>query len=108
MEDHLKTQHSKRWTFALCLAVLQVSVAIFAIWSSSRDILSDGACIGGIFGTLANLGVLSLATVAALINAVHSLKTHSWRPWLSQSVFLCATSLIAIAIGLYAGLRCSV
>ena len=49
------------WTLAITVAALQLSAAVFAVYSSNRDILSDGACIGGIFGTLANVLIVAVA-----------------------------------------------
>jgi predicted Co/Zn/Cd cation transporter (cation efflux family) len=96
-------------SIAFTVAALQLTVAVFAVYSSNQDILSDGACIGGIFGTLANLLILSVSVVVALILGVRSRRTRKgasmrWGPWL----ILASSSSVAILIGQYAALRCTV
>jgi hypothetical protein len=76
--------------------------------SSSQDVLSDGACIGGIFGTLANLLMLSVSVVAALILGVRSRRHEKARHALGSWLILAASSSGAILIGQYAALRCTV
>jgi hypothetical protein len=79
-----------------------------AVYSSSQDVLSDGACIGGIFGTLANLLMLSVSVVVALILGVRSRRHEKARHALGSWLILAASSSVAILIGQYAALRCTV
>lgn len=61
------------WSVSCALAALQLSVALAALLASRRDILSDMACIGGLFGTLANIVVRSSGT-AILIGQYAALR----------------------------------
>lgn len=63
---------SVRWFVALSVAAVQNGVALFAVYSSSQDRLSDGACIGGVFGTQANLVILAVVVVWSIVLAVQS------------------------------------
>jgi hypothetical protein len=101
-------KQEKKWIVAFSISVVQVSIAVFAVYSSNQDILSDGACLGGIFGTLANFLILAVAAVISLTLAFMSLKVRACHPWLKPAIFLCLTSVIAIWIGSYAALRCTV
>lgn len=47
------TKWPKLWIVVTVIATLQNTIALFAVFSSSQDVLSDGACIGGVYGTLA-------------------------------------------------------
>jgi drug/metabolite transporter (DMT)-like permease len=95
-------------SIAFTVAALQLTVAVFAVYSSSQDVLSDGACIGGIFGTLANLLMLSVSVVAAMILGVRSRRHEKARHALGSWLILAASSSGAILIGQYAALRCTV
>lgn len=101
-------KQEKKWIVAFSISVVQVSIAVFAVYSSNQDILSDGACLGGIFGTLANFLILAVAAVASLILVFISLKVRALHPWLKPSVFLCLSSVLAIWVASYAALRCTV
>ena len=96
------------WFTASCVAAVQLGVAGFAVYSSSQDILSDGACIGGIFGSLANMGLLVLTAVTALILAVRSRHEEKLHRWVSPLLLVTASSGLAILIGMQAGLSCTV
>jgi hypothetical membrane protein len=95
-------------SIAFTVAALQLTVAVFAVYSSNQNILSDGACIGGIFGTLANLVILSVSVVVALILSVRSRRHEKARHALGSWLILVSSSGVAIAIGQYAALRCTV
>jgi hypothetical protein len=99
---------SKKWAVAFCISVSQIAIAVFAVYSSKQNILSDGACLGGVFGTLANFLILAVAAVASLILVFISLKVRALHPWLKPSVFLCLSSVLAIWVASYAALRCAV
>jgi uncharacterized membrane-anchored protein len=96
------------WIFVIGLATVQLFVACFAVYSSNQNILSTGACIGGIFGTLANLAILLIAIIWAFIVLVRSFKSSAWHPNLAPISFVICAGVIAIAIGQYAALRCTV
>lgn len=96
------------WFVVLCIAAVQILVALFAVYSSSRDILSDGACIGGIFGSLVNLVILAIAGVILLVLGVKSWRSKAAHPALSPVFLLAASSALSILVGLQAGLRCTV
>jgi hypothetical protein len=96
------------WTIAVIVAALQLSVAVFAVYSSKQDLLSHGACIGGIFGTLANVLIVAVAAVVVLILGMISLRRGKARPALKSWLLLVASSSLAILIGQYAALRCTV
>jgi predicted Co/Zn/Cd cation transporter (cation efflux family) len=89
-------------SIAFTVAALQLTIAVFAVYSSSQDVLSDGACIGGIFGTLANLLMLSVSVVVALILGVRSRRHEKARHALGSWLILAASSSVAILIGQYA------
>jgi len=97
-----------RWCLALSLAAAQISVAIFAVFSSSQNRLSDGACIGGIFGSLANLFVLAVVLIWAITLAVKSRKMATWHDGLKPLGVVALSSTMAIFIGLNAALHCTV
>ena len=96
------------WFVALFVAGVQVSIAVVAIYSSIQNNLSDGACIGGIFGTLVNMVILVLATPAALVLAFRSRGRKELHPWVAPLLLVTLSSVVAILIGLQAGLRCTV
>jgi uncharacterized membrane protein len=96
------------WTLVTVLAVVQLSVAVFAVYSSGQNILSHGACIGGIFGTLANVIILSVVSIMLLVLGFLSLRAKAAHPWLSPIFILAASSGLSIMIGVQAGLRCTV
>ena len=90
------------------MAASQLGIVIFAVYSSSQDRLSDGACIGGIFGSLGNLAILAVVAVWAIILAVKSSKDPEWHDGLKPLGTVALSSVIAITIGLNAALRCTV
>ena len=96
------------WFFALLVAALQISVAIFATYSSSINRISEGACLGGAFGTLANLVILAVAVVWLLILAAKSFKKAQRHAGLKPLSVLVLSSIVAIIIGLNAALGCTV
>jgi|SRR6056297_3391798 len=104
----MKTKHRAIWILVTVVAVLQLSVAVFAVYSSGQDILSDGACIGGIFGTLANVVILAVVSITLLVLGFLSLRAKVAHPWLSPIFVLAASSGLSIMIGVQAGLRCTV
>lgn len=104
----MQSEHNKRWIAVFVIAGIQVAVAVFATHSSNTDVLSDGACIGGVFGSLANLIVLFIAVIASLILSLISWKAQAWHPWCKPAMSLCLSSGFAIWIGAYAALRCTV
>ncbi len=97
-----------RWVIAFAVALMQNGVAVFALHSSARDILSDGACLGGIFGTLANLAIIGVVLVWSIILGVRSCWVRRWHPDLSALLFVGLSSATAILVGMAAGLRCTV
>lgn len=90
------------------MAASQIGISIFATYSSSQDRLSDGACIGGIFGSLGNLAILALVIVWAIVLAVKSFKDTEWHDGLKPLGTVAISSVIAIFIGLIAALGCTV
>ena len=101
-------KYPNRWPFVLCLVILQNAIAIFAVYSSSRDVLSDGACLGGIFGTLVNLGIFAVALAGAIVLAARSLKEKHWHAGFYPLLVVGLSSTTAILIGQHAALRCTV
>jgi predicted Co/Zn/Cd cation transporter (cation efflux family) len=83
-------------------------VAVFAVYSSKQSILSGGACIGGIFGTLANVFMVAVAAVVVLILGIRSRRSEKARRALKPWLLLVSSSSLAILIGQYAALRCTV
>ena len=103
------TESQKRWFFVLALGILQNTVAVFAVQSSSRDVLSDGACIGGVFGTLANLLILAVVLVWSITMAVKSPKRSVLETDRLKSLLVVGvSSSLAIFIGYHAAIRCTV
>ena len=96
------------WFLAIFIAALQNSLAILAVYSSNQDVLSDGACIGGGFGTLANMVILAAVVMWLFILAVKHFKKPNWdrRVWPLLTVALSSTT--AVLIGQHAMLRCTV
>lgn len=97
-----------RWFIVLSVAISQIGLAMFAVYSSSQDRLSDGACIGGIFGSLGNLGILAVIAVWAIILTVKSFKASEWHDGLKPLGTVALSSVVAIAISLNAALGCTV
>lgn len=98
----------KRWVFALAVAAVQNAIALFAVYSSSQDVLSDGACIGGGYGTLANTALLFAVLVWAMVLGVKSYRDGNWHETLSPLLAVALSSTTAIFIGLNAALHCTV
>ena len=101
-------ENRQTWFVVLCIAAVQISVALFAVYSSSQNILSDGACIGGIFGSLVNLVILAIASIVLLVLGFKSWRAKAAHPALSPMFLLAASSALSIFVGLQAGLRCTV
>lgn len=97
-----------RWFVVLAIAVLQNAIAVFAVYSSSRDVLSDGACIGGVYGSLANMMLLGVVLLWAMVLAVKSIRGKYWHPDLGPLVAVACSTVVAIIIGMNAALRCTV
>ena len=104
----MRITRKEAWTTAFLIAAVQLSVAVFAVYSSSQDILSDGACIGGIFGSLANAGILLIASVWLIVLIIKSIRTKTRHPLLQHLCLVLASSGLAILIGMQAALRCTV
>ena len=102
------TKWPKRWIIALSVASLQILIAVFAVYSSTRDVLSDGACIGGIFGTLGNFAVLAVAVVWLIALTVRSFRQTVSHPERVPLIVVVVSSAIAIVIGLNAAMHCTV
>lgn len=96
------------WIFALSVAALQNGIAIFAVYSSSQDRLSDGACIGGGYGTLVNLAILAVVVIWSIILAVRSFGDAEWHDGLKPLGAVALSSATAVLIGLNALLGCTV
>jgi uncharacterized membrane protein len=107
--SRISTKGQKRWFFVLALTILQNAVAAFAVYSSSRDVLSDGACIGGVFGTLANMAIFIIVLVWSVTLAMKSLRKSDRQTSSLNCLFVVGvSSALAILIGQYAALRCTV
>ena len=104
----MRITQKEAWTTAFLIAAVQHSVAVFAVYSSSQDILSDGACIGGIFGSLANIVILAIAAVWLLVLIIKSMRTKTRHPLFQHLCFVLASSGLAILISMQAALRCTV
>ncbi|MEL6170187.1 MAG: hypothetical protein AAFR35_15985 [Pseudomonadota bacterium] len=76
--------------------------------ATGQNRLSDGACIGGIFGSLGNLAILALVAVWAIILAVKSFRNAELHAGLKPLGTVALSSVIAISIGLNAALGCTV
>ena len=96
------------WFLAIFIAALQNSLAIFAVYSSNQDVLSDGACIGGVYGTLASMAILAVVVVWLFILAVKHFKKPIWDRRVWPLVTVALTSTTAVLIGQHAMLRCTV
>jgi hypothetical protein len=98
----------KYWFLGLLVAALQNAVAVYAVYSSYRDPLSDGACIGGVYGTLTNIAILVLLVTWLLMLAVKNFRSSVWdkRVWPLATVAISCG--LAIMIGQNAMLRCTV
>ena len=96
------------WLFALVVAFLQNAIAVYAVYASSQDILSDAACIGGIFGSLANLAIIAVVALWSSILAVKSYRNRRWAPGLKPLLVVALSSGLAVVIGMNAALRCTV
>lgn len=93
---------------ALSIAAFQNGVAIYAVYSSGQDRLSDGACLGGGLGTLANLIILAVVVIWSIVLAVKSYKKTVWHPGLKPLAIVAFSSVIAIVVGMNAVLGCTV
>jgi hypothetical protein len=92
----------------LALAAFQIAIAFFARASSERDILSDGACIGGAAGMLGGLVILVLAALALLVLAFRSLRAREVHQLIAPLLFLVSSSGLAFVLASSAALRCTV
>lgn len=110
MPDHPPSRPSwpLRWIIAGAVALVQNGVAVFAVLSSAQDILSDGACLGGIFGTFANLAIIGVVIVWSIILGIRSFWVRRWHPDLTVLLYVGLSSTTAVLIGVTAGLRCTV
>ena len=97
-----------RWVFAVFVAAMQNGIALFAVYSSGQNRLSDGACIGGGFGTLASLVILGVVILWGIVLAARSFRGTNWHAALKPLGFVALSSAIAIIIGLNAVLSCTV
>jgi hypothetical protein len=97
-----------RWLGVLFVAVVQNGIAISAVYSSREDRLSDVACIGGHFGSVANMAILVVVVIWAAILAVRSFRDPTWHYGLGPLSAVAFSSVLAILIGMDAALRCSV
>ena len=104
----VRSKYPNLWRFVICIAVLQNATAVFAVYSSSQDVLSDGACLGGIFGTLFNFVILAVVLTGAIVLAAKSLKEKNWHAGFYPLVAVGLSSTTAILIGQHAALRCTV
>lgn len=96
------------WFIAFCVAATQIFVAILAVYSSSHDRLSDGAYIGGHFGTLANLAILAVVLIWLIVLVVKSSHKAKWHDGVKPLSAVALASTISIFIGLEAALHCTV
>lgn len=99
---------SIHWFAAVCVAAIQNGIAVFAVYSSSQDRLSDGACLGGYFGTLANLAILAVVVIWSIILGVRSFSQPKWHGGLKPLGAVALSSAAAIIIGMSAALSCTV
>ena len=99
---------SIRWFIALSVAAAQNGVAVFAVYSSSTDRLSDGACLGGVFGTQANLVIFAVLVIWSISLSVKSSKKAEWHAGLKPLGAVVFSSITAIIIGVNAALVCTV
>jgi uncharacterized membrane protein len=107
--QRVSTEGRKHRLFVFALAILQSAVAVFAVYSSNHDVLSDGACIGGVFGTLVNMAIFFVVLVRSIILALKSRKKSDRQTNTFDSLFVVGvSSVLAILIGQYAALRCTV
>jgi uncharacterized membrane-anchored protein len=96
------------WVIAVFVAALQIGLAIFAVYSSHQDRLSDGACIVGGFGTLANLAILAVVSIWAIVLAVKSFRRAALHDRLKPLGIVVVSSATAVLIGMNAMLGCTV
>lgn len=108
--DTVKTfrKSTIRWGLALTVAATQIAVASFAVYSSGQNRLSDGACIGGVFGSLANMFILAVVMIWAISLAVKSRNRATWHDGLKPLNCVAVSSVVAIVIGLNAARLCTV
>ena len=96
------------WITALSVAIVQNGIAIFAVYSSSQDRLSDGACIGGFVGGLLSLAILAVVVIWSITLAVRSFGNARWHKGLKPLSAVALSTVMAIFIGMNAVLSCSV
>lgn len=96
------------WIVAISVAATQTGIAIFAVYASSQNRLSDGACLGGGFGTIANLAVLSVVVIWFIILAIKSSKDAAWHDGLKPLGVVALSSTISILMGLDVVAGCTV
>lgn len=96
------------WRLAFGLATLQLSLAIYAKVSSAQNILSDGACIGGLVGTLGNLAILAIVALSLLVLAFRSLKAREIHANVAPFLLLSLSSGLALILSVDAALHCTV
>lgn len=93
---------------AFLIAAFQNGVAVYAVFSSGQNRLSDGACLGGGFGTLANLIILAVVVIWSICLLVKSHKQTAWHPGLKPLSIVAFSSVLAIAVGMNAVLGCTI
>ena len=93
---------------SLVIVATQLTLAVAAVLSSISDPLSDLACLGGIFGSLANVVLCAAASLWAMISAIRSYRAKSRRPELKYLLLVAGSSAVAFLIGVNAALHCTV
>ncbi|PWJ19305.1 hypothetical protein [Jannaschia seohaensis] len=104
----MQQEPPKVWGPAIAVAAAQIFLAIFAVFSSSRDILSDGACVGGLVGSLGTLALLAPILVALLVLAWKSRKAGRLHYGVKPLLLLVGSSAIAFPLSMSALLHCTV
>lgn len=96
------------WLIVVSVATVQNGLAIFAVYSSSQDRLSDGACMGGYLGGLASITILAVVVIWAIILAMKTFRDATWHHGLKPLGAVALSSLIAFFVGMNAVLGCTV
>lgn len=92
----------------IALSAAQLAVAIFAVYASSQNPISAGACIAGIAGTMFSFVLLAGAGLWIMVLLAMSYSEKAWRIEVKLAGILMGVTALAMLIGSRAALLCTV
>lgn len=90
----------------IALSAAQLAVAIFAVYASSQNPISAGACIAGIAGTMFSVVVLAAAGLWMMVPLAISYSERAWCIEVKLAGVLMGVTALAMLIGSRSALQC--